>query len=336
MIADYLVDYNYLADRLGECSSDSRFFMGLKMLCDVVDFDNARFVADESLLCLGPIRELALRLNKLDFEERRKLRIAEWFCKSADNVHRFRKVKAIVREGDLVEIDPAPMYVISDDNHPGSSWQVNGIRRFTIEEYFSEWENEKRRLRLSKRRTFGVGFAEPGEFAETVRRFACSDRYFRIFDRYAISLGDGNGLERACRNILEWIRMLSNELSNECHFVIQANCSSQDSPTQMRNRLSDALSAAAQRVYGDNDNHGQTIEFRLVPGDGRTMSMSILHDRFICSNSRVMSIGKGLDALAGRGTPECINLQYCGRYRSDALMAALDRMGYDVLEEIRI
>ena len=69
MVADYLVDYSYLAGELKKNSTESRFFMGLKMLCDTVEFDNARLIADEQLQCLGPLKELYTTFDDTVYEE---------------------------------------------------------------------------------------------------------------------------------------------------------------------------------------------------------------------------------------------------------------------------
>ena len=336
MVVDYLVDFSYLAGELKKNSTESRFFMGLKMLCDTVEFDNARLIADEQLQCLGPLKELYTTFDDTVYEERKKKRVIGRLFMPNETIHWFRKVPNYNEIGAGSELSPSPMFAISKEGYGGAHWQIGRRSCFSLEKYYEDWEGEKRRIQLAKRRTYGNSYSASGEFEDAISRFGCSDTSFKIFDRYAIGLGNANKLRDACRNILYWIKMLSNGLQNSCTFEIWANC--EEGMLKNECDLATALSRNFEQlrgsVFGSNTTPTQVIKFHLVPGNGMTLVAPQFHDRFVCSRTRVMSIGKGVDALNERGLPTCINLQYCGRYHSDVLMKSLQDMQAEHLQTI--
>ena len=338
MVVDYLVDFSYLAGELKKNSTESRFFMGLKMLCDTVEFDNARLIADEQLQCLGPLKELYTTFDDTVYEERKKKRVIGRLFMPNETIHWFRKVPNYNEIGAGSELSPSPMFAISNEGYSGAHWQIGRRSCVSLEKYYEDWEGEKRRIQLTKRKTYGHSYLGVGEFEDAINRFGCSDAEFKIFDRYAIGLGDMNCLRESCRNILYWSKMLSNGFRNNCRFEIWANC--REGMLEHKVELHDALNRQLLELrsvhFGAEGSFGQTIAFHLIPGDGRTLSAPQFHDRFIYSRTRVLSIGKGLDSLNVDGRPICINLQYCGRYHSDVLMDRLNRMVHDVLPIIQI
>ena len=334
MVVDYLVDFDYLASELERNSTDSSFFLGLKMLCDAVEFDNARFMADKQLQCLEPIKSISARFDKTSNEGRKKKRIAERFFHQNSVNRWYRMVADYSGLGRGMVLSPAPLFILSNKGYPGEHWHIGNHDPISIEDYYAGWDYEKRRIRLAKRQTYGSGFSNDNEFNDAVKRFACSDVEFKIFDRYAIGLGDSEKRCEACRNILYWIKMLSNDFETRCRIEIWANCREEilTNMEELRADLRLQLLNLRSKHFKDLGNLEQKIEFCLIPGDGRIFSAPHFHDRFICSRSRVLSIGKGLDALNNDGQPICVNLQYCGRYHSDVLMNRLDRMQHYVLE----
>lgn len=345
MVADYLVDYSYLAGELKKNSTESRFFMGLKMLCETVEFGNARLLADEQLQCLGPLEELYRTFDDTVGEERKKKRVISRFFMPTETIHWFRKVPNYNEIGIKTQLSPLPMFAISKEGYDGANWQIGRRSCFSLEKYYEDWECEKKRIQLAKRRTYGISYSVPGEFEDAINRFGCSDTSFKIFDRYAIGLGEGledsesEKLRESCRNILYWIKMLSNGFRNNCRFEIWANCREgilEHKIEKLCNDLNRHLIELRSAHFGAEGNLGQTLVFHLIPGDGRALCAPQFHDRFVCSRTRVLSIGKGLDALNENGRPTCINLQYCGRYHSDILMDRLSRMVHDVLPIIQI
>ena len=58
-------NYEYIAKELRKQPVDSQFFMGLKLLCDAVEFQNARLIVDagEESLCLAQVRRLGEELD---------------------------------------------------------------------------------------------------------------------------------------------------------------------------------------------------------------------------------------------------------------------------------
>lgn len=334
MVVDYLVDFDYLARELEKNSTDSSFFLGLKMLCDAVEFDNARFMADEQLQCLEPIKRISAKFDETSNEGRKKKRIAARLCQQSSVNHWYRRVADFSGLGCGMALSPAPLFILSNKGYPGEHWKIGNRAPVSIEDYYAGWDYEKRRIRLAKRQTYGSGFSNDNEFNDAVKRFACSDVEFKIFDRYAIGLGESEKLCEACRNILYWIKMLSNDFKTRCCFEIWANCREEIlcNKEKLLGDLNCQLSKLREALFYDLGYLNQTVTFHLIPGDGRTLSAPHFHDRFICSRTRVLSIGKGVDALKDDGLPNCINLQYCGRYHSDVLMERLNRMKYDALK----
>ena len=63
MIADFLVDYEYLASCLDTNDVNDNFVL-LKILQNFVEYGNARMIVDKKKTCLEPMRKLHEKLRK--------------------------------------------------------------------------------------------------------------------------------------------------------------------------------------------------------------------------------------------------------------------------------
>lgn len=320
MIADFLVDYQYLSEVLSH-DSDGRGLTLVRMLCSLVDNDNARLIADVGLDCLRPLRAMAggVSSDGISIEERQRKRIIEWFCSTVGNPHRFRKVEGYGAPDFWRNIDPQPFVVIAAKE---SAWGDKRSRR-TIEEYFVDNEKERRRIRLGRKRSFGRNLESKENLEEAVARFCADDNQFLIIDRYAI--GGGENIARCCSNISRWVYMISNKGKRQCMVEIVANAGDRIDE-DLKLNITDSLRGAWQDLVANGPGAECVVRFRLIPGNGQTLRDDRFHDRFICSQTRVLGIGKGMDVYDSRGNVTCVNLQYCGRRVGDMLIEQLLQM----------
>jgi len=320
MIADFLVDYQYLSDVLSH-DSDGRGLALVKMLCSLVDNDNARFITDVTLDCLTPLRTMAGSISSdgVSIEERQRKRIIEWFCNTVGNPHRFRKVERYGEPDFWRTLNPQPFVVLAAKD---STWGDERSRR-TIDGYFVDNEKEKRRIRMGRKRSFGRNLESRENLEEAVARFCADDNQFLIIDRYAV--GGGENIARCCSNISRWVYMISNKGTRPCTVEIVANGGDRISDV-LKTNIANSLKNAWQVLVADSGSAGCVVRFRLVPGNGQTLRDDRFHDRFICSQTRVLGIGKGIDVYDGGGNVTCVNLQYCGRRVGDRLIEQLLQM----------
>lgn len=137
--------------------------------------------------------------------------------------------------------------------------------------------------------------------------------------------------EDKCKKLLKWLEFLSDEWRDACTFVVQAstpwyNDGREIDLVQLCTKIKDILTNQMNQLYGRGNRFPQTVIIRFVRDD----STSIRHDRFICSQTRVFSIGKGIDAIGAK----CLNLQYCGIYKKDPLMVQLEKLRIDETLEV--
>ena len=71
----------------------------------------------------------------------------------------------------------------------------------------------------------------------------------------------------------------------------------------------------AKKIEERLQNSGVTGTYNVVLDLKSKASLKMFHDRFICTDSRVFSIGRGLDILDKDGEIQPFLVYYCGRRR---------------------
>ena len=308
MIIDYVIDFQDLAKRLEETESDSFLACVCEML-NLVEFDNMRLVIDSEENLLRPIRTLAHNLLPRRGESelaRKKVAILERFTKNASSLYRRIASSQTWDAIDAVRIGPNEQLA-------------------NIEAYFLNRDKEKYRLRRTKRRTYGLSSSDLQELKRDIQCFCGEEKKFLIIDRYALGECLNEKLVNACDNVARWMKMLSSEGQRACEFEILAfNCGagSSDLLLATQKNVNNSLKRSLSRIMPTHQ--PQTITFRLIPQDPKIPTKdSMFHDRFICSESRVMSIGKGLDVFKGDDKIQVFSIFYCGLRNNDQLVQGI-------------
>lgn len=304
MIVDYLVDYAYLANRLKE--DDTESFIGyVRELCNLVDFDNARLLVDVNLKCLDPLRHLGEQLTQAsEFIGKQKSSVVNWFLTPQQTTHKFRKIpidagKELIDYLINHDIVRPPKYIISDDKR----WRMNRSCS-TLEEYFMSKEKEKYRLRRSNRRTYGVG-DDFKDLKDDMEMFSCSDTDFFIIDRYLLK--DDKKVQQNCETLVRWIGLLSNRANRKCKFKVLTCCDAEQKNVVCH------LKSVKTKIFPKGNE--QRIEIQVI--QYTQTRDQYFHDRFICTPTRVIAIGKGLDVFVGNEKTQCFNIYYCGPREGD-------------------
>ena len=331
MVADILVDYGYLVRLIQERSPLIPFVRALQHLSD---YDNVRFLIDKDKTHIQNMaRVFALHGGNdqgVTLEDRRLRRIVEWFNPQdeMDFSQRFKLVDAL-----SANLSPAPFVAITDSADE-REW---GRKRVKVDDYFLNNDYEKRRIKIASKRSFGKGMEQCDAFRELIRQFVGSEHSFDLFDRYALWGFDVDGqlnderFGRRCDTLCRWFWLLSDEFNQACEFHIYANFP-HDCIANVRERLVSRLNESC-RSLTDNSSQEQVLTFHLIPGNARELQDVHLHDRFVCSKTRVMSIGKGLDMISNW---PCINgnLYYCGRTRGDVVIEHLKRIQAQIISVV--
>lgn len=326
MVVDILVDYGYLARLIQERSPLVPFIRALQHLSD---YDNVRFLIDRTLV-QNMARVFTLNGgndNGVTFEDRQLRRIVEWFNPQdeVDFSQRFKLVDAL-----SAQLNPAPFVAITDSADE-RAW---GRKRVKVDDYFLNNDYEKRRIKIAGKRSFGNGMEQCDAFRELIQQFVGSESRFDVFDRYALwgfdvdELLNDEKFGRRCDTLCRWLWLLSDEFNRACEFHIYANFPL-DYIVDVRDRLVSHLNNACLYLAGNNSQE-QVLTFHLIPGNARELQDVHLHDRFVCSRNRVISIGKGLDIISNW---PCINgnLYYCGRTRGDKVIEHLKRVQAQII-----
>ncbi len=322
MIVDYLVDYAYLANRLKE--DDTGSFIGyVRELCNLVDFDNARLLVDINLKCLDPLRYLGEQLAQAsEFIGKQKSSVVNWFLTPQQTAHKFRKIHIDANKelnDCLVNCDivSPPKYIISD-----KKWREDNSCS-TLEKYFMSKDKEKYRLRRSNRRTYGVN-DDFKDLTADMEMFSCSDTDFFIIDRYLLK--DDKKVQQNCETLVRWIGLLSNSANRKCQFKVLTCCDAEQKNVVCH------LKSAKTKIFPNGDE--QRIEIQVI--QYTPTSDPYFHDRFICTPTRVIAIGKGLDVFNENGKTQCFNVYYCGPREGDSVVQQNEKRRYNEVWKITI
>ena len=189
---------------------------------------------------------------------------------------------------------------------PASVFRIGTFKRaMTLEAYFLAKDKEKKRIRWAQMHYFEKGKRSDGRqnefgdyFEDLVKRFGCND--FQNKATFDIWVTHNPSDEKKVYPLEE----LTKELSTTLPKVVKC----------------------CQKLYEQKGRLRQTIVLHIVNGSGRELQVEAFHDRFVCSKTRLMSIGKGLGTIDNGGIPTCINIQYCGLNRSPHWLQTIQGM----------